>query len=90
MSWSVTFIGKPDNIVKALEENSSKLSGQSKEEYDAALPHLIGLIKQNYNSKVDPALKLVASGHGANYGDAEGAQKYQQCTVSMEYAGPIV
>ena len=45
MSWSVTFIGLRDNVVRALEENSNKLDGQSKVEYDAAVPHFIGLVR---------------------------------------------
>lgn len=72
MSWSVTFIGKPENVSKALKEHSTKIDGQSKEEYDAALPHLEALVSQNFNAKEEysPIVKIVASGHGQkdNYG----------------------
>jgi hypothetical protein len=43
MSWSISFIGNPDKIVTALSENSAKVTGKSKEEYDAVLHHIIGL-----------------------------------------------
>lgn len=80
MSWSVTFIGKTDNIVKALEEQSTKFEGQSKTEFDAALPHLIGLVKQNYVINGDsPVLHLTASGHGYD--------TYRQCMVSIQHTG---
>jgi hypothetical protein len=66
MSWSITFIGKPENVSKALNENSAKLNGYSKEEYDAALPHLDGLVKQNFNADetYPVVVKITASGHG--------------------------
>lgn len=66
MSWSVIFIGKPGNVSKALNENSEKLSGQSKIEYDSALPHMDALVKENFNAKEEhtPVVKITASGHG--------------------------
>lgn len=64
MSWSLTLIGKTGNIVKALEEQSTKFEGGTKLEFDAALPHLIGLVKENWNNGVEPVMKLSASGHG--------------------------
>lgn len=36
MSWSVSFLGKPDKVVEALELESTKQTGQCKIEYDDA------------------------------------------------------
>lgn len=87
MSWSITLIGHPDNIVKALEAESQNLSGKSKEEFDAALPHMIGLVQQNRN--IDPAnqpvLSIQASGHG--YESADGNQSYNNCLVTINNLG---
>lgn len=82
MSWSVSLIGNPDNIVKALEEESVRLegTGNCKTEFDAALPNLIGLVKQNYGNPNAPFLKLVANGHGW----ASGELSYGSCYVSIE------
>lgn len=85
MSWSVTFIGKPENISKALKANSEQLSGYSKEEFDAALPHLEALVSQNFNAKEEytPVMKLVASGHGQK-------DNYGYCVSSIESLGGIL
>lgn len=66
MSWSVTFIGKPENVSKALKEHSEKIDGYSKVEYDAALPHLDGLVTQNFNTQFPDSIvvRVNASGHG--------------------------
>lgn len=83
MSWNVTFIGDPVNVVKALEENSAKLDGASKVEYDAALPHLVELVKQNFNNNgIGIVVKVTASGHG--YTGTDGIDQYRQCIVNVE------
>lgn len=87
MSWSINFIGKPENVAKALEDQSEKLDGQSKVEYDSVLPHLVGIVKENF-APIQTMLKLVASGHGYA---SDGEQKQRQCTVSLEiWYGTIV
>lgn len=66
MSWNITFIGYPDKIQEALKNHSETLSGDSKKEFDAALPHLSELVGKNYNKgegMVSPVLKLNAYGH---------------------------
>lgn len=86
MSWSITFIGKPENVSKALNEHSGKIDGQSKIEYDEALPHLDALVNQNFNSneQYPPVIKIVASGHGQK-------DSYGYCTCSIEsMAGVLV
>lgn len=87
MSWSINFIGKPENVTKALEEHSAKLDGQSKVEYDDALPHLIGLVKQTFGSQ-SPMMNLKASGHG--YSDkGEQVSRQLSCNIESHY-GTIV
>jgi hypothetical protein len=81
MSWSINFIGKPDGIVKALEDHSAKLNGASKEEFDAALPHLIALVKENSNKNADCIVKLSGNGHA--YFD-KGEKQYGTCSVNIE------
>lgn len=80
MSWSITFVGKPDNVVKALGEQSAKLDGQSKLEYDSVLPHLVGMVKENFGNQ-SMIVKLTASGHGYASG---GEQINRQLTASLE------
>jgi hypothetical protein len=84
MSWSLMFIGNPENIVKALEEHSEKLNGASKTEFDSALPHIVGIVQQNFNKAeggTAPVLKVSASGHG--YFSNEGPVN-SSCQVSIE------
>lgn len=79
MSWSVTFIGKPENVSKALKEHSDKIDGYSKIEYDAALPHLDALISQNFNANSPDSMvvKINASGHGQK-------DTYGYCVCAIE------
>jgi hypothetical protein len=78
MSWSISFIGKPEKVVEALTAESLKLSGESKKEYDSALPHLIGLVNENFGTPY--FIKLAASGHGTVYTD----RSDRQLTASIE------
>ncbi len=83
MSWSISFIGKASNVVEALEKHSEKLDGASKEEFDAALPNIIGLIKLNSNSQIEPVIQIVGSGHGSgNY--------YNTCSINISTTGSTV
>lgn len=85
MSWSVSLIGKPANVVKALEAESAKFTDQSKVEYDAALPHLVGLVQQNFvadeSGYVEPTIKLDAAGSGYS---RDGKQLQRSCRVKIE------
>jgi hypothetical protein len=83
MSWNVEFIGKPQAVAKALSEHSENLQGQLKEEYDAALPHLVGLVEQNF-SPIDPGriIKIKAYGHGTINDKGEIADR--NCVVTIE------
>ncbi len=67
MSWSVSTKGKVSDVVKHLEDYSTILNGQSKIEYDDAMPHLIGLVKQNFDNveaNDEPAIEINANGSG--------------------------
>ena len=85
MSWGVSFIGKPANVVKALEEVSGKEVGQSKIEYDEALPHLIGLVNQNFVNpdagEEQPTIQIKATGSGYA---SNGVQMRRQLSVTIE------
>lgn len=84
MSWSISVIGKPENVVAEIERESAKQTGQSKVEFDDAMPHLIGLVNQTFTKAANyqvPIIKLDASGSGMSEG---GEQKYRNCTVKIE------
>lgn len=86
MSWSIGFSGKASKVAEALKDYSNKLSGQSKEEYDKALPNMVALVEQNFNQKdqEEPLIKLMASGHGSFQND-EQVQGQLQCTIEKIY-----
>lgn len=79
MSWSVSFIGKPEPLCKELESEQAKLTGDSRAEFDCALPLLQGLLRQNYAREgfVEPVLHLEASGSGNGL-------KNRSCQVSLK------
>lgn len=81
MSWSVSYIGKPEKIVEALNQHTSSLSGQSLEEYQDALPYLIGIVQQNLNTDYDLILNFSAGGSGYR---ADGVYKHKSCTIKLE------
>jgi hypothetical protein len=83
MSWSVSKRGKASEVAKQLEAESANMSGQSRVEFDAAKPYLIGLIKENFNNRdgsEEPTVSLDASGHGMAQGDA---QLDRTCQVTL-------
>lgn len=85
MSWSIRVHGKPEAVAQALRDHSDKLSGQSKQEYDEALPHLIDLVKQNIGLPID----VNASGH-ATFASShptlrDGVRTYGNCLVEIKH-----
>lgn len=89
MSWSVSATGKPENVAKYLEEQSAKQSGQSKIEYDDALPNLVGLVLQNFRNDATPQgmIRIEASGSGSARTDPEtkaDIQVSRGCRVKIE------
>jgi hypothetical protein len=78
MSWSINTSGTPEEVVTRLEEQSKTLGGQSKEEYDAALPHIIALVKEN----VGGLINLLAWGHGNK--NSDGTYQDKNCQVEIK------
>lgn len=66
MSWSMSFIGKPDALADAVDKFSEKCTGESRVEFDLAKAHLVALIRQNFAQagQQPPTIKLTASGSG--------------------------
>lgn len=86
MSWSVTIIGNPANVAAALTAQSETMEGQTKIEFDAALPHLVALVQQNfYVGGPTPVIKLAASGHGYAVGE-EQRQRQLSASIEVTYA----
>lgn len=80
MSWSISLIGTPEKVAIALQEQSEKLTGQSKIEYDSVLPSLVGIAKENFGNHATQLLKVEASGHGTA---TNGEQTQRQCIVNI-------
>lgn len=78
MSWSVSVIGVPAKVNAKLDEYGSTLTGQSKQEFDEAKPHLQALIAQNVSAAV--LVKIDASGH-ATFED--GLKTHGTCSVAL-------
>lgn len=85
MSYSVSFIGKPSKISEALSNYSEKLSGQSKQEYDEALPHLKALVESNVGDKV---VQINANGH-ASFTNGEKTEGHCQVTITSVYGACV-
>lgn len=81
MSWSIRFIGTTTKVVEALKANSEKLTGTSKQEYENALPHLIGLVEQNFDDAREAVVDISANGHGYA---VDGTLKQSNCGVKIE------
>lgn len=89
MSWSFQAIGKPERVVEAIEAAAAKQTGQCKLEFDAAKPHLVGLVRENFSVTDTRLVKIQASGSGScdyNNKDADGnpVQAYRSCSVLIE------
>lgn len=78
MSWSVSFIGKPDAVSRELDAESGRLSGPSKDEFDAVKPSLQTLVAQNIGASI---VQLTASGH-ASFTD--GQKVNGNCSVKLD------
>lgn len=80
MSWSIQLIGTPQGLINELNAQSEKMNpGISKEEFDEALPHIRGLLAQNY-APIAPLVRLEASGSGWGAGD----QAHRNLSVKVE------
>lgn len=87
MSFSVSFIGKPDAIKRKLNEESERLTEQSKAEFDAIKPALETLLDQQVNNGV---VHLSANGH-ATFAKADPAAEktYGSCGVEIKTLGQL-
>ncbi len=87
MSWSVTMMGTPPKVAEALREYANTLTGQSREEYEAAMPHLVALVEQNASPANPHApgyqrlVHLQAGGHGSR--DKDGNWVERNCAVTL-------
>lgn len=80
MSWSVSFIGKPDKVATKLEEQVDIYQGDSKKEYEEALPFLKGLLALN-TGHPDEVMQVTAAGHAYI---VDGKKVNSRCTVKIE------
>lgn len=80
MSWSVYFMGTPTKVAAALTAQSETMNGQSKAEYDDALPHLVALVQQNFGNDGE-IVKIAANGRGLS---TNGEQTQRHCSVTIE------
>lgn len=86
MSWSINLIGSVDKLSSELDRLSREsYTGNSKEEYDTALPHLKALLAMNVDKKNTKLVKLEASGH-AEFREWNGKKEvtYSNCSVKIE------
>lgn len=81
MSFSVSYIGKPDAIKRKLEEDSARLTGQSKAEFDAIKPALAAVLDQQLQNGV---IHLAAHGHATFTGETK---TYGTCHVEVKPLG---
>jgi hypothetical protein len=86
MSWSVSLAGNPAKVVAALEAESAKQTGQCKIEFDDALPHLVGLVNQNFQNREgdqypQPSITLEACGSGSSQ---DGKQLNRDIQVTLK------
>ncbi len=63
MSFGVNFIGTPDAIKRELAAYAERVTGQSKEEFDAVRPAIEAVIDRNIAQGVKPVLHVEAHGH---------------------------
>ena len=86
MSWNICIIGAPEAVATEIYAHVHKLEGQSKREYEDAVPHLAALVQQNFASIMEsgyvaPIVKIQASGSGYA---RDGDQIQRSISVSIE------
>ena len=83
MSWSITKVGKPEALTRAVDKEVEIYSGQSKEEFVAVAPHLKGLLDSCDGEQV---MSLVASGHATF---VNGQRTYAYLDVAIKQLGAL-
>ena len=84
MSFSVSFVGKPEAIKLKLVEESERLTSQSKEEFDAVKPALEIILDQQVGDNV---VSLNAYGHASF---SNGIKTFGACSVDIKQLGKLV
>jgi len=89
MSYSVSFIGTPEAIKRALDKTSAEMQGQSKAEFDAVKPALEIILDQQVNNGV---IQLIANGHASfTVGEGVNPEKtYGTCHVEVKALGDLL
>lgn len=86
MSWSISALGKPEDICGEMLRYLGTLNGQSANEFHDAMPYLQGLLRQNFVTEagggLSPLIRLDANGSGS--ADASGNQLRRQCNVTIK------
>jgi hypothetical protein len=85
MGWNISLIGKPEKVAQALRD-LQRMTGDSKTEFDEALPHLLGLVNLNYRNEEGArmgalTIHLDASGHGFK---RDGRGVHSNCNVQLK------
>jgi hypothetical protein len=85
MSWTVNTIGTPAKVVEELDAHSARLSGPSKDEMDAALPHIKGIIENNFGAYHESEAVIIRlNAYGSAQPGPDGAPGISRCSVSVE------
>jgi hypothetical protein len=82
MSWCFGAIGTPARVAAALEAHR-EYSHESQAEFEEAKPHLVALLRLNFNEP-PCAIRLEASGHAARQA---GVKIYGSVQVRIEPLG---
>ncbi len=87
MSWSIYKTGTAEELSKALKDYGNSITGQSKEEFDEAAPHIEALVNQNFavdgSGYAEKYLDLSACGSGYS---KDGNQMERSCIISIKSA----
>ncbi len=81
MSWSVTVIGEPPKVAKALEEYAATLDGQSRKEFESVKAHFQAILEQIIGG--GRLVEITACGH-ANFDAQTGEKTYGEVQVSVK------
>lgn len=84
MSFSVSLLGRPEAIKDNLFKESERLTGQSKEEFDAIAPALTMILDHIVNPQ--GVVHLSVHGHAAF---ADGVKTFGQCNVEIKVINGI-
>lgn len=82
MSFSISVMGKTDAIKRRLAEESGRLTGQSKAEFDAVVPAIERVLDQQVGNGI---IHVSASGHATF--NADGVKTYGNCNLEVKPVG---